>query len=113
MYNMKLQTKYFELVKSGEKIFEVRLFDEKRKLLKVGDKITFSNLSNEKEQITCLIENLHHYNSFEEMTNFLSPELIGMKGLSKDEIIKIYHSFYMPEDEKKFGVLAIKIQLVK
>ena len=38
---MKLQPKYFECMKKGSKIIEVRLFDEKRRNIKIGDEIEF------------------------------------------------------------------------
>ena len=44
MHIMKLEKEYFDAIKSGEKTREVRLNDEKRQLLKVGDKILFKNI---------------------------------------------------------------------
>lgn len=40
-YEMKLRAIYFDKIKSGEKIYEIRLNDERRKDLKVGDTIVF------------------------------------------------------------------------
>ena len=45
MHKMKVQTKYYNLLKSGKKVVELRLFDEKRQQIKIGDEILFSNLS--------------------------------------------------------------------
>ena len=39
LHEMKLQDQYFDMVKSGAKIYEGRLNDEKRKLINVGDVI--------------------------------------------------------------------------
>ena len=41
MITMKLNEKYFEYIKRGTKRIELRLNDEKRKLIKIGDKIRF------------------------------------------------------------------------
>ena len=46
MHTMKVQTKYYNLLKAGIKTVELRLWDEKRQLIKVGDEIIFSDLSN-------------------------------------------------------------------
>ena len=41
-YNMKLNNEPFNLIKNGTKTVELRLNDEKRKLLNIGDKIEFT-----------------------------------------------------------------------
>ena len=43
MKKMNLSQPYFNMVKNGKKTVEIRLYDDKRKQLKIGDKIKFSN----------------------------------------------------------------------
>ena len=43
IHNMNLNNEPFELIKSGSKTIELRLNDEKRRLLNVGDEILFNN----------------------------------------------------------------------
>ena len=38
---LKLQPRYYESMKNGVKQIELRLFDEKRKNIKIGDEIEF------------------------------------------------------------------------
>ena len=45
VHNMKLNPYPFEMIKSGQKTIELRLLDEKRQLIKVGDTIVFTNTS--------------------------------------------------------------------
>ena len=40
-HEMKLQPKYFDYILNGTKRIEIRLNDEKRKKIKLGDKIKF------------------------------------------------------------------------
>lgn len=40
-HEMKLQPKYFDYILNGTKRIEIRLNDEKRKKIKLGDKINF------------------------------------------------------------------------
>ena len=47
MHTMNVKTKYYNLLKSGKKIIELRLFDEKRQKIKIGDEILFSDSSNQ------------------------------------------------------------------
>lgn len=43
-WQMKLRMKPFDQIVSGEKVFEYRLLDEKRKSIRVGDDILFSEI---------------------------------------------------------------------
>lgn len=43
-HKMSLRNKPFNSIKSGTKTIELRLYDEKRKLISVGDIITFTNI---------------------------------------------------------------------
>ena len=40
-YEMKLQPKYYNFILNGTKRIEIRLFDEKRQQIKIGDTIKF------------------------------------------------------------------------
>ena len=56
---MKLKETPFERIKNGTKTIEFRLYDEKRKKVKIGDKIEFSKLPDLHEKI--LVEVLDIY----------------------------------------------------
>ncbi|MBP3382039.1 MAG: 23S rRNA (uracil(1939)-C(5))-methyltransferase RlmD, partial [Clostridia bacterium] len=66
VHAMKLFSAPYEMIKSGEKTIELRLYDEKRQQIKVGDAITFTNTANG-EKLTATVKNLHRFNSFEEL----------------------------------------------
>ena len=112
IHEMKLREEYFDKIKQGQKIYEIRLNDEKRRLISIGDVILFNKLPNLTEKLQVLVEDLLHFKSFKEMAHSLPLQEVGFENLSKDEVEKIYHKFYSLEDEKKYGVLAIKIKLV-
>ena len=42
-HEMGLQPKYFDYIKNGTKRIELRLFDEKRQRIRLGDIIEFTN----------------------------------------------------------------------
>lgn len=107
-YNMKLNNKPFNLIKNGTKTVELRLNDEKRKLLNIGDEIEFTNITNG-EKLLVEILNLYRYNSFEELyKHFDKVEM----GYNKDEIAepKDMEAYYSKEEQNKYGVLGIKIR---
>jgi ASC-1-like (ASCH) protein len=109
---MNLQELYFNSIKNGEKFYEIRLNDEKRKAIKTDDTITFSNAQNPKEKILTAVKNLIYFKSFEEMCQNLPLNQIGFKNQTPQEVIDIYHQFYNIEDEFKYGVVAIKIKVI-
>lgn len=110
LHEMKLQSKYFDKIKSGEKIYEVRLNDEKRKNIDVGDTIIFSREADLKEKIMTSVQDLLYFASFEEMAKTLPSKDIGLENMDIKSIINTYHTFYSLENEKKYGVVGIKIK---
>ena len=66
IHYMNLQNSPFELIKKGDKTIEMRLNDEKRRLVKVGDVIQFKNIVSD-EIINCNVINLYNYNTFNEL----------------------------------------------
>ena len=108
---MNLQSVYFEKIKNGTKIFEIRLNDEKRQKIKVGDCIIFVNQANKNQTIEVVVEDMLHFVSFKQMASSLPLNQVGFDGLSVSEVEKIYHEFYSTENEKHYGVLAIKVKL--
>lgn len=111
-HEMKLREIYFEKIKNGEKIYEIRLNDEKRQLLKIGDTITFQNESNLNDTIETKIVDLQKFDTFFDMASTLDLSLVGFDNTPKEKVVQIYHEFYPVEKETKYKVLAIKIQVV-
>lgn len=112
-HNMKLQSKYYDFILNGTKKIEIRLYDEKRKKIKVGDTIKFLKESNLEESFNTKVVELLRYNSFEEMFKDFDISVLADKSMTKDELIKVLEEFYTKDEQKKYGVLGIKIELIK
>lgn len=110
IYNMKLQKEPFKMIKDGTKTIELRLNDEKRRLLKVGDEIVFTSIEN-LEQMKVEIENLYKYSTFEELYKHFDKVSIGYKD---DEVAspKDMEKYYSKEEQEKYGVVGIKIKKI-
>ena len=110
-YNMKLRTKYFDCIKNGSKRIELRLNDEKRKLLKEGDIIEFTNRLND-ETLLVIVEKLYKYNSFEELYNNLDKLSLGY---GEDDVAdpKDMEQYYSQEEQSKYGVVGIEIEVIE
>lgn len=107
IHQMKLNDDPFERIKDGTKTIEFRLYDEKRRKVKIGDKIEFSKLPDLQEKILVDVLDLYTEPSFEE----LFEKLYEDKELAKQKANAMYE-IYSPENEKKYGVVGIKIKLV-
>jgi len=108
MHTMKVKTKYYNLLKSGEKTIELRLFDEKRQKIKVGDEIVFSDLSDPDDSFVAIVLKLHRAKSFEALCQIIAPRQAGFS--SKEELVTVLEEFYAPSDQEKFGVVGIEIR---
>lgn len=111
-HDMKLKAIYFDKIKTGEKNYEIRLNDEKRRLINVGDVLIFNKEPELKEKIATEVKELVYFNSFEELLNTLPVEKIGFKSMDKQSIKDVYYQFYSKEDENKYGVVAIKVKVI-
>lgn len=56
---MKLRPNPFSKIKSGQKTIELRLYDEKRQLISVGDVICFVNTKDETDVLVTEVKALH------------------------------------------------------
>ena len=109
-HQMKLNPSAFEKIKNGLKTIETRLNDEKRQLVKVGDNIEFSLVTDPNKKMQVEVVDLYNYPTFLELFDVYSPSDFG--GKTKEDLIGI-RKYYSEEDEKKYGVLGIKIKLLK
>ena len=71
-HDMSLRESPFRAVADGTKVIEMRLFDEKRRTIKVGDCIRFT-LSGGTESVTAEVVGLHRFPSFEALYAALIP----------------------------------------
>ncbi|MGN1131668.1 MAG: ASCH domain-containing protein [Ruminococcus sp.] len=111
-HNMKLNPEPFNMISSGQKTIELRLNDEKRQMIKIGDEIVFTNTSDSEQKITAVVVDLHKFNSFKELYSAL-PLL--KCGYTEKDIIKAnpkdMELYYSKEQQKKYGVLGIEIRV--
>lgn len=105
---MNLRKEPFDKIKNGTKVIESRLYDEKRQLIKIGDAITFTCTDGEKpESITVTVQELFLYPNFTAMMSELPVQWFGHTK-SQDAIDEI-DKFYSADDQKKFGVVGVRI----
>lgn len=109
---MHLSEEPFNWIKEGRKVVEVRLFDEKRKEVDIGDVITFKRLNNE-EEIKVKVKGLLRFGSFRDLFLFIPKKYLAHESLSLGEQIKRIRKYYSEEKEKKHGVIAIWFEVIE
>ena len=109
MHNMKLNAEPFAMIKSGKKTIELRLFDEKRKRINVGDSIVFTNNATG-ETLTRTVVKLHRFESFDALYKAL-PLL--QCGYTKENVGRADPSdmerYYSAQERAHYGVIGIEL----
>lgn len=108
-HEMKLYGDSFAKMTKGSKKSELRLNDEKRQLLHVGDTIEFCNTLNQGETVQVEITYLNTYPNFTELFEGVKQDYPSWE---KEPFIQGMYQYYSPEDEKKYGALEIGIRLL-
>lgn len=111
-HKLKLQPKYYNFILNGTKRIEIRLFDEKRKQIKIGDTIKFLKEPDLKESFNTKVIELLRYNNFNDMFKDFDISILSDKSMSKEELIDELEIFYTKEKQDKYGVLGIRIELI-
>jgi ASC-1-like (ASCH) protein len=107
IHKMKLWDESFKKIKNKTKTIEMRLCDEKRSKIAVGDSIEFINTKTN-EICECLVTNLYKYENFNELYNHHDKIAIGYldNEIADPNDMLVY---YTKENIKKYGVLGIEI----
>ena len=102
-----LHADVFEIVKMGKKDIEVRINDEKRRQLKVGDTLVFLKRPFDDEEIRAKVVGLEYYDYFDNLVNNYDMERIYLKGYTKEQYLNEMKRFYTREEQEENGVVAI------
>jgi len=109
IHNMKLHSAPFEMIRSGKKTIELRLFDEKRQKIKVGDEIIFTNTVNG-ETLSRTVKDIHIFESFYELYKSLPLLKCGYTVDNVDSASSLdMEKYYSIDEQKSFGVVGIEL----
>lgn len=110
MHYMHLNAVPFKEIKEGTKTIEIRLNDEKRQKLSIGDLIEFTNRETE-EKIRTKILDLKKYKTYVELVNDTPIEAFGPRFKSKEELLKKGAAYYAQDEQDKYGFLCIYLSV--
>lgn len=109
-HQMSLYPEPFAMIKAGVKTIELRLYDVKRRKIRVGDEIIFTRSEPPYDTITTKVLELYHFDSFKELYSELPLLKCGYTedniSTAKPQDMDVYYS---QEQQKKYGVVGIEI----
>ena len=113
---MNLDTIYFDYILSGKKIYETRIYDEKRKKLKLLDIINFTDRGSDRKFNAQIIE-LSYFSNFEDAIKEVGVKKVLPNAKSLKLGVELYEQFPHAEGTykkaaKKYGVLRIKLKVL-
>ncbi|MBQ6020989.1 MAG: RNA-binding protein [Clostridia bacterium] len=106
---MRLEYGPFDKIDREKKTIELRLFDEKRRRIRVGDVIRFECTLDE-DALYVRVKALHVFPSFEDLFQKLPLTACGYADASGGEPAEDMRRYYSAEDERKYGVVGIEIE---
>lgn len=109
-HEMNLQPKYFDFIKNGTKRIELRLHDEKRSKIQLGDIIEFSKSENDKLEAEVI--GLLRYKNFTDLFEDFDISILADSSMTKQELLDVLSEFYTPEKQAEYGVLGIRLQVL-
>lgn len=115
---MKLDTIYFDFIKNKLKLYETRIFDAKRREIKLLDRVKFVDRGDKKRTFEAVITELSYFNTFKEAIETVGIKKVLPNARTLKEGVDLYHSF--PHGEggnykdaaRKYGVLRMKFNLI-
>ena len=114
----KLQSPYYEYIRDGVKIYEMRVNDEKRQKMQIGDIWNFTHnslpITSAPKYSTKIIDK-KIYNSFEDAINDTGFNALLPNATSNEEAVKIYNAFgdgAYEREAKHYGVVRFTLQFI-
>jgi len=108
-----LSEPWFTLISLGLKTIEGRINNGRFKNMNVGDIVEWTNDNFKPRSVMTRITRKAEYSTFSDYleTEGLEKCLPGMTDLESG--LSVYYKYFTKEDEEKFGVVVIEIELIK
>ena len=109
---MKLDKIYFDYIKSGKKIYETRVYDEKRQKIKLNTIVLFKDKQSTKT-FKAQITELSWFKTFKDAIIDSGVKKVMPNCRSVEDSVKLYEAFPNYKiGAKKYGVLRMKFTLL-
>lgn len=112
-HKMKLRQQPFNMIRSGQKTFELRLYDKKRQLVQVNDEIEFSCLDGNEVAFVVRVIALHRFENFADL--YAALPLLKC-GYTSETVSNAnpgdMDQYYSVEEQRQYGVIGIEVDLI-
>lgn len=113
-HTLNLNSSPFEMIQSGRKTIEMRLWDEKRSQIRVGDTLVFVHTEDASLTLTATVLALHLFPDFAALYAALPLDKCGYLpeevATASPEDMNVYYS---AERQAQYGVVGIEIALLE
>lgn len=113
-YLMRLNSPWYEYVKSGEKIYEGRRISDKTKYIKAGDIINFQHyIHKDLPVIKTRVLDVKKFPTFRDaLTELPLKQILPIENLTIQEGVDIYYMYVSLQTQMKDGICMIKIERI-
>lgn len=113
-HEMKLYEDNFKALITGEKTREYRLYDEKRRLIKVGDNILFKKLPLLDEEYLTIVEKIEIFSNWYDCYATYFDEDFKNDYKTIDDVVEDTYSggYYTKEESDKYGCCCITLKRI-
>ena len=114
IHTLNLNPDPFAMIQSGRKTIELRLYDDKRKTIAVGDTLVFVHTEDVNKRLTAIVKALHRFPDFKALYAALPLDKCGYL---LEEIATAspadMNVYYSAEKQAQYGVVGIEIALIE
>ena len=104
----------FEMIRSGRKTIELRLYDERRQSIEVGDTLVFVHTEDASLTLTAKVTALHLFPDFAALYAALPLDRCGyLPEELADASPADMNVYYSAERQAQYGVVGIEIALLE
>lgn len=107
---MRLKPGPFDAIRDGRKTIEIRLLDEKRQELKIGDIIEFNKEPDRTETIRVVISALHVHPNLGELIGAYPIEEFGYQ--NPVALLADLNKYFPIERQREFNALGIELRMI-
>lgn len=110
-HRMRLLKEHFEKIERGEKTVEMRLMDEKRQRIRVGDLITFTCEEEPHREVAVEVVGVRSFSDFSELAACFGVRAVGFDGRDAAFVGTYMKGIYGDDVLRTYGAAAIEVRL--
>lgn len=113
-HTLNLNPAPFEQMECGRKTIELRLYDEKRRLIQIGDTLVFVHTEDPSRTLKATVVALHLFADFSALYAALPLDRCGyLPEELADASPADMNVYYSPDRQAQYGVVGIELKLIE